>query len=271
MIVALALLAASASTDTAANLRAFVDLARKQHGLPPIHQNAALQGAAEAHIAYMRDNRVFGHAEQPGCRGFTGRTPGDRAFAFGYRGGNGEVLSESSLGLDDALAELFAAPYHRAMFLQPISPDFGAASLEGSVCIKFGGPTGNGTVVSPPNNAKDVPTTWDGTETPDPLRSQNVDGPFGYPVIVVFFGSDADRLRLSRAAMRDANGREVAAYVLHPGNDRLSKGLVTLVPAKPLARSAVYSVRIEYANASGKHVLAWSFKTANWRRLAAAP
>ena len=258
ILISAALLGPASSPE--AEVRSLVDGFRQANGLPAVHVNSALQAAARAHIAYLLANHTFGHAEDPGRPKFIGRTPDDRARAFGYVGGNSEAVSYSSEGLDSAVEGLFDAPYHRAMFLQPGAPDFGAAFGGDTACIKFGDNGVDGLVESPKDGSRGVPTEWDAIETPDPLRGQPVSGEVGYPIVLAAFGDNTRRFSFVGSTLKK-DGRTVETIVLHPGNDRHSLTTVILVPRRPLAASARYDVSVTVSS-DGKTVKRnWSFTT----------
>ena len=237
-----------------------IDQLRRQHGLPTMNSEPALHAAAQAHADYMAANRSAGHTERPGRTGYTGKTPGDRAKAFGYFGRNSESVAKSDQALADSVRRLFEAPYHRVMFLQPGRPDFGAGFTDGSACLKIGGDHADGTVLSPPDRATAVPLEWDGVETPDPLRGTPMKGPVGYPIVMAVFGQGADTLRL-RSDQLKTSGRTVPIVALHPGNDKKAKGAVILVPRTPLNPRTRYQVQITYTQNGRQTTKQWSFTT----------
>ena len=246
---------------TSASPQDVVDQIRRDHGLPAVRSNLALRQAAEAHVRYMVLNETAGHREDPDRRAFVGQTPGDRARRFGYNGPNSEAVAWGNTDLDDMLKALFDAPYHRVLFLQPSAPDFGAAYADGALCVKFGGKNGDGAVVSPPNGARNVRTSWDGAESPDPLRKTNLRGPVGYPVVLALFGSEARDFRSINATLTGPNGR-VPAIVLTPATDEHADNAVILIPQRPLARATAYTATFAYRNKTGERTVRASFSTA---------
>lgn len=261
MLGALWICAVGLGASEQADLKALVDQIRRDHGLPAVRLNTALQKAAEAHIQYMRANNTTGHSQSPDNKQYLARTPGERARHFGYVGANSEAVAWGDFGVREMLAGLFDAPYHRTLFLQPASPDFGASFSSGALCVKFGGPSGNGAVVSPHNGARNVTTSWDGIETPDPLRQTNVRGRVGYPIVLAVFGSDAQDFKFVASALVGQSG-PVRAIVLHPGNDRQAKNCIIIVPERPLAASATYTATLTYRNTKGEHTARTTFSTA---------
>jgi hypothetical protein len=260
MLGALWICAAGLSAPAEPSVQDLVDELRREHGLPAARRNAPLERAAAAHVRYMLANETTGHSQSPGHEGYVARTPGERARHFGYVGANSEAVAWGDYGPRGLLRDLFDAPYHRVLFLQPKSPDLGAAFAEGAMCVKFGGATGDGAVLSPPNGARDVPRAWDGVETPDPLRNTNLRGPVGYPIVLALFGSARQSFRFVGARLVGPAGA-VPAIVLHPGSDRSADGAVILVPHKPLAPQATYTVTVNYRDASGEQCARATFST----------
>jgi hypothetical protein len=259
MLAAVGICVSLASTEVDARL--VVDQIRRDHGLPAVKPNPALQQAAESHVLYMVANETAGHSQTPDGRGYTGRTPGDRARHFGYVGANSEAVGWGDLGAREMMRGLFEAPYHRVLFLQPSAPDFGSAFADGAMCLKFGGASGSGAVVSPPNGAHGVRAFWDGIEAPDPLRSTNLRGPVGYPIVLAVFGREADQFRSIDARIVGPNGR-VQAIVLTPATDKHADDTVIVIPHKPLLPATTYTVTFNYANAGGEKTARTTFATA---------
>lgn len=89
-----------------------INIQRSTCGFGLLAQNAALDAAATAHVAYFPSS-ITGedpHAEVTGRVGFTGTTPTARALAKGYVGAAGEV---AALGTGtSAVRLLLSGPYH---------------------------------------------------------------------------------------------------------------------------------------------------------------
>jgi hypothetical protein len=158
---------------------------RRPLGLPDLSWSDATAKAAAAHVHYWVLNG-FGtfHEEVPGKPGFTGVEPWDRCEAAGAEP-CGEV-AYAGLQMPEAVAGWLNTPYHGLPFFD--SQLFGCAeSKVGSVCDMsgasdaFGGQQPNyaaavNTASSPVriwpyDGATDVPTTWQGGESPDPLAN----------------------------------------------------------------------------------------------------
>lgn len=239
-----------------------VNQIRRYHGLKPVSVDSALNAAAESHAIYMDTNRIVGHEEEARRPGFTGESPDRRANAFGYYDRNNESVASFQKDPMLAVDRLFDAPYHRVMFLQPGSPDFGSGYASGSACIKFGGRYEDGLVVSPPQGGVGVPRSWDGAETPDPLRNARLRGAVGYPVVIAAYGEHAKTIRLKSAQMYDGRAH-VPLLKLHPGNDEYLDAAIVLIPRIPLEASTKYWLKIEYSMNGRPYVKEWSFTTSD--------
>lgn len=208
---------------------------REPLAIPALRHEAPLALAAERHAAYYAVNGYSAHSETPGRPGFTGEEPGARCAAAGVGfsrelpggglsvlSGCGEIASSSS-ALDHALPLWAATPYHGdALF---IAEQFGFGSSSGGAVgnwtwftelpIGFDPVAAVNTPASPVRiwpfeGAVEVPVSWAGGETPDPLRNYTGDRRNVGPVffIVSFLGR-------ARVELVDESGRGVP--LLRPG------------------------------------------------------
>jgi hypothetical protein len=193
---------------------------REPLALPDLTWDNRTAHAAAAHVNYWLLNNDFGHEEEPGKPGFTGVEPWNRCQAAGAA-----LCGEVAFGLQhlpDAVAGWLDTPYHGVPFLD--SQTFGCAENKaGSVCdmsaesSPFGGQTPNeaapvntstATVrMWPYEGATDVPVSWTGGETPDPL--ENYAGDRKNVGSMLFIGS----LHSVTASLHDANGGMVPLLV----------------------------------------------------------
>jgi hypothetical protein len=74
--------------DLGVDWKMFREEMKKLKPMPPLVFNLELLDSARKHSYYMIHNGLT-HTEDPGKKGFTGATPGDRVKAAGYRGGGG--------------------------------------------------------------------------------------------------------------------------------------------------------------------------------------
>lgn len=247
---------------------------RRIMGLPDFVLNTALCATAQAHSEYAALNEGEGHGETDGKPGFRGRTPSERARAMGYTAGASEDISWSNS--NDAIAQLIAAPYHRLPFMEPGSPDFGSGSQPLTpvmaaygrnaqrtvTTLNFRGKGGQGIVVYPVPDQTDVPLTFDGGETPNPLRlHEGAGSKSGYIITLTVFGANGN-LRFVRATLTDMDGAEVPVWINAPHNDSHLKNAVFVVPRKPLTLAMTYKISIVYAIGEGQeNERMWSFST----------
>ncbi len=250
-----------------------VSILRRQLGLPEVTLDSRLCAAALGHSAYLSRNGVIGHDQIATLPGFVGASCEARIAAFGYAGNCLENVSLSQIANPVvAVRRLFDAPYHRAPFLQPGTIEVGAGFQDGVLTLLFGTSDTAGVVTYPLDGQKDVPLSWDGVETPDPLRlhPQAVAAakgrPVGYPITLHAFGGVEDpelRLQNVRATMTTRDGRAVTAYVNSPDNDDELQSGVLLIPVRPLLPGTEYVVRVEATDQNGVSLVrTWSFTTA---------
>jgi hypothetical protein len=240
-----------------------VQVIRRKLGLDDIYQEDRLNAASLAHSKYLTQNRRTGHYEKEGEPGFVGATPADRLEAFGFSGGSWECVSFNSGGLKQSVQDLFDAPYHRIPFLQPGRTPIGTGFDGKNFTIKFGIGSGSGVSYSPASGERNVPTTWDGNENPNPLRIHKATGAkVGYPIVFSVFDQDFPTVRVQHASL-SLNGRSVPVFLNSNANDDRLDNTVFLIPVKPLAPGTTYDVEIQ-AEVNGKAPVrrSWSFTTA---------
>jgi hypothetical protein len=243
---------------------------RRAMGISPLRLNRSLCAAATAHSSYLTRNRLFAHDEDPQLPGFTGLHPWDRVRAFGYRS-NG--LSEDVGGGDSpahAVDGLFAAPYHRMPFMNPGVTDvgFGWAGDRPpggilTVDIASEGQIDRFTVY-PYNGQTDVPLSWGGGESPDPLRLHpTAKTPIGFPINFSAQGTlGVSHFTVERAELRTAAGTPVQFFLNSPDNDNALHNACVLLPEKPLAPGSDYTARIDFHLEDGRMLSrSWSFRT----------
>ncbi len=249
---------------------------RRTLGLPDFSLDGRLCASALAHALYLDNTHGFGHAQQASLPGFVGAGPGERNAAFGFSGGCYEDVSSGVPTVAASVSGLFDAPYHRIPFLQPGTPAFGAGFAGDNCALEFGmttvGEDTEAVVVSPAHGQTNVPLSWDGVETPSPLRvheNANDAGPVGYAIAFASFalaGGDAGgpaRLRVSRATLTlEETGAAVPFFLNTPANDDHLSNAAFLIPTRPLRPGTTYRVSVR-AEANGRDVSrTWTFTTA---------
>ena len=263
-----------AADDSAADPAAVVDAPdpvlervnafRAAAGVAPARINPALALSAQNHVAYydanVGDPSLNGmglHQERPDAPGFTGVSMGDRAKAAGYSGGS--VTENAGFGSVQAALDWYIATVnHRLPLIHPSALDIGyAAGASGFGIVDVGLRRDRVTVplpsVYPADGATDVPTTWDGGETPDP--APGVPRPLGYPLTVAF--GVAQRVAWQEFALLDPDG--AALPISTPTTDWMRAAAI--IPLQPLLRGQTYTAHVA-ATVDGKPVTKdWTFTT----------
>lgn len=188
---------------------------RRPLGIPDLRFDARLATAATNHASYLTmnpaDQAAF-HGERDGAPGFTGRSSGDRCRAAGYPGSCLEVGFASFDTLQGAVAGWARTPYHGAGFIDRLDVGFGQVGR-----ISVGNESGSHSDLSgfvidlkaPPNTAEaslrvwpangttDVPLSWWGGESPDPLANYGGDRRNIGPVLFIYSFRHPTRISLS--------------------------------------------------------------------------
>lgn len=243
---------------------------RRLLGLPDFVMDARLCAAAGAHSEYMDRNEQIGHAQQAGRVGFVARRSWERMAAFGYAGGSYENVEYGSPTRSSALQGLFDAPYHRIPFLQPGAPVFGAGFAGKATTVLFGTTEDEATICYPFDGQRNVPTHWDGNETPNPLRVHGAQGrgPIGYPITLAYFSPAKTFPRVVSATLVAVQtGATVPCWINTPENDDFLKCAVVILPKSPLQPRTAYQVIVRCAAQTGAGAQSvsrtWRFTTGN--------
>ena len=239
---------------------------RQSAGLPPFRLNANLCAAALAHTNYMKLNNVVGHLEKPGLAGYTGEDVLRRELAFGFDGTECfEDVHSGSGTPQEAVRALYNAPYHRMLFLRPGELEFGAGATDRFFAVSTGASKVEGIVFSPGDNSRDIPLSWDGIETPNPLFAHpGAKAPTGYVITLFSFGPNPAPIRVTAAKLQEAQPRAVTVNapafvveqsVLRPGEIRLPAEFLRILAEHPETVS-------EYL---------WSVMSPDWQARATRP
>jgi uncharacterized protein YkwD len=205
---------------------------RRPLGLPDLAWSPVAAVAAVNHAEYYARNGYSGHDETPGEAGYTGVSPVDRCTAAAT---DDLPCSEVAFELPDmgrAVEGWLATPFHGAPFLEQAL--VGLGSSRGGSVGDFPTPPADGGAIWdlradanvadaairawPADGATNVPTTWWGGESPDPLAGYAGDPRDVGPVLFFFTPlaplhvsltrvSDGDAVRLLRGG-DDAGARE---------------------------------------------------------------
>ncbi len=228
---------------------------RARLGLDPVKTDLGLTAASAFQTRTIQRTGSFDHVQNVP----TGATPGDRAMLFGYGGAVSELLSSGIASPSLAVRSLFDAPYHRIPLLVPGRPDLGA-SVQGDYTALLVSEAESGMSVSPAHKEADVPTDWDGVETPSPMRDSGLGAPYGYPVVAALFGTN--EWSLLKAELTGADGKPVKTVLRHRGNDPFAARAVILVPAQPLRPNTTYAATVSVLSGEGTKTKRWTFTTA---------
>jgi hypothetical protein len=239
---------------------------RSLAGVAPASFNPQLGNSSAGQVSYYELNlgspalNGMGlHEQQPNALGFTGSSIGARARTAGYSAG--AVTENAGFGgLTAAIDWAMGTVNHRLPLIHPSALDIGyAVSDSTSFNIIDSGlrrTALNVTLPSayPGDGATDVPTSWDGGETPDP--APGVRRPLGYPITVAFAANQ--RVDWTSFELFDPAGESLE--ISTPKTDWMRAAAI--IPHRPLLHGATYTARIS-AQVDGKPLTReWSFTTA---------
>ena len=231
-------------------------------GSPTLTPDPRVVAAAQNHANYSSANGQGGHFETAGLPYYTGYSARDRVAAMGW---STTFVSEVATGGSDPLAgvrQLWDAPYHRLGLMHPSASTMGwgfstiggRGTVVGDIAYNFGlRPVDF--VRSPAHNQTNIPTSWSGNESPNPLPA-GASRPVGYPIMVVYSGGQTVEMR----------GAEVVA----PGGVRLpiyyapqqfEYDYQVIIPQRPLAANTTYHVRFDITVAGTWLTNEWDFST----------
>lgn len=238
---------------------------RDAAGVLPARINPSLEKAAQNHVSYYDANRgdplLAGmglHQEQAGKPGYTGATMGERARAAGYSGG---AVTENAGwgGLKGVIEWCMSTVNHRLPLIHPGAVDMGYAesSVDGFTIISVGVRRDKSELplpsVYPQPGATNVPTSWDGGETPNP--APGVPRPLGYPITMAF--ATNQRVEWKGFELRGPDGQPLAISTPITSWMRAA----AIIPHRPMERGKSYTAWVE-ATVDGKAVTReWSFTT----------
>jgi uncharacterized protein YkwD len=234
---------------------------RSAIGSPVVPSDPRLVQAAQNHANYNSANSILGHFETVGLPYYTGYGPRDRLIAQGW---TASFVSEVATGGAElaGVRQLWDAPYHRLGMMHPNATTIGWGHSElngrqsnvGDIVYNFGlRPVEF--VRSPADRQTNIPTTWNGRESPNPLPA-GVSGPVGYPIMVVYSAGQS-------VVMRDAElvapgGTRVPIYF---APQQFEYDYQVIIPQRPLATNTTYHVRFDITVAGRWLTNEWDFST----------
>lgn len=116
--------------------------------------------------------------------------------------------------------------------------------------------------MSPAPGQQGTPLSWDGNESPCPLRVHKASGSVGYPIVFAWFSPRLESIRVTSMRLRGPDGAEVAAYVNTPENDTELRFAAVITPKVPLRPHTNYSVDVKATTQRGSRIdRKWSFTT----------
>lgn len=244
---------------------------RSALGLPAVQQDAGLVQAAEEHAYFYLFNigqqQLSGtgiDSEDATLPGYTAADPLSRARHFGYGGSRAGELTDQMPSPAGSVQDWVGSVFHRYPVLDPetTAAGYGLAAV-GAIRLSVLdlGANQPGTadpVVYPSSGQAGVPTGYVNPEVPNPLP-QGAVLPAGYPITLQL--GDAQKLTVSSGRLLGPDGREVASYVLTPGNP-VTAAEWALVPRAPLTPGATYTVDVAGTIDGTSFTKRWSFKAA---------
>ena len=243
------------------DMLALTNQLRTATGSPAVPSDPRLVQAAQNHANYNSANGVLGHFETAGNPYYTGYSARDRLIAQGW---TTSFVSEVATGGSElgGVQQLWDAPYHRLGLMHPNATTIGWGHSElngrqnnvGDIVYDFGiRPVDF--VRSPAHMQTNIPTSWSGHESPNPLPS-GVSGPVGYPIMVVY--SAGQNVQFRAAELYAANGIRLPFYV---APQQFEYDYQVIVPQRPLAVNTTYHVRFDITVAGQWLTNEWDFST----------
>jgi uncharacterized protein YkwD len=272
------------TTETTDDIIDFLGAARLSAGLLPVKYSSSINAGCVLHAEYMRLNDDMTHYEDSTKPGYT-----EAGAAAGLESVLTYQYSSSMIAAIDLWLE---APYHRFALLQPELVHIGWAVSDPLNYNEFydkyftclNSAAGTETVASgyeknttywehqnhepipyPGVNQINVPTTFYGNETPDPLDAFDGTYPAGYAISLIF--SDNDEIDDVAITVTDEAGKTIAGYVRGPDDptdpNTLYQGNATLfIAEEPLDYSTTYMVTVTAQRNSKDYEKTWNFRPA---------
>src|SRR4029077_10540092 len=262
MSLALMAMPLAATADaTAVDMLALTNQYRSAIGSPAVPSDPRLTQAAHNHTQHQSAHGILGHYETAGNPYYTGYAPRDRLIAQGW---TTSFVSEVATGGSEVggVRQLWRAPYHRLGLFHPNATTIGWGHSElngrqsnvGDIVYNFGiRPVEF--VRSPANMQTNIPTSWNGQESPSPVPAGS-SGPYGYPIMVVYSAGQSVQFRA--AELYAADGIRLAFYV---APQQFEYDYQVIVPQRPLATNTSYHVRFDITVAGQWLTNEWDFST----------
>lgn len=239
----------SAPTEEQKQVLNYANRYRQFLGLKEFTLNRALNSAAMAHANYMAINKKTTHDEFINDKGFIGTKVYNRVSVFGYVESDvSENVASGQPNYQTAIDGLMDAPYHRLSWLNPFLTELGYGVKDKYYAFNFGGSRKgrDKIVVYPLEGQENVPVSWDGNETPNPLRIHNKTGTVGYPISLSYFSEKSiAKLTIQKVNVANSRGYNVYTYLNTPARDEHLQDSILIIPSKPLAKGEKYKVIVK--------------------------
>jgi hypothetical protein len=243
---------------------AAVNNARVGAGSPCSAMVPALNTSTSKHCTYYSANEApdaaaciaSPHVEVQGCASYYAANWNDRETMAGYMG---NPTSEDMHFLDNGAAAVqgwLDTIYHRYPVLDPWERDFGYGNSTGCDTMDFGsGAATPATVVAvyPYDGQKNVPTSFDGAESPAPPAPPG-GWPSGYPISIFVQGTVA-HFTITKDGSVTAEATLAVPLLSYQPNAQF------MYTTTPLVASTKYNVHADGSNGAA-FTKDWSFTTA---------
>ena len=253
--------AADADVVAASDMLSLNNQLRFAIGSPTVPADPRLTAAAQAHANYSSANGQGGHFETAGLPYYTGYSARDRLIAQGWTTSFVSEVATGGSGLA-GVRQLWDAPYHRLGMMHPNATNIGWGHSDlsgrettvGDLVYDFGFRAVD-FVRSPADRQTNIPTSWSGHESPNPLPS-GVSGPVGYPIMVVY--SAGQNVQMRAAEVVAPNGSRLPIYY---AAQQFEYDYQVIIPQQPLAVNTTYHVRFDITVAGQYVTNEWDFST----------
>jgi len=265
--ISLAIVAMPLATTADADVVAAADMLQLNNqmrfaiGSPTVPADPRLTQAAQNHANYSSANGQGGHYETAGLPYYTGYAPRDRLIAAGWTTSFVSEVATGGAGLA-GVRQLWDAPYHRLGMMHPNATNIGWGHSDlngrettvGDLVYDFGFRAVD-FVRSPAHLQTNIPVSWSGRESPNPLPA-GVSGPVGYPIMVVY--SAGQNVQMRAAEVVAPNGTRLPIYY---APQQFEYDYQVIIPQQPLAVNTTYHVRFDITVAGTYVTNEWDFST----------
>ena len=265
--ISLAIVAMPLATTADADVVAAADMLQLNNqmrfaiGSPTVPADPRLTQAAQNHANYSSANGQGGHYETAGLPYYTGYAPRDRLIAAGWTTSFVSEVATGGAGLA-GVRQLWDAPYHRLGMMHPNATNIGWGHSDlngrettvGDLVYDFGFRAVD-FVRSPAHLQTNIPVSWSGRESPNPLPA-GVSGPVGYPIMVVY--SAGQNVQMRAAEVVAPNGTRLPIYY---APQQFEYDYQVIIPQQPLTVNTTYHVRFDITVAGTYVTNEWDFST----------